>query len=455
MDRIEKLREERNELVAKVEALTVLAQEEDRDFSDEEQAEIDTIIGAGEGDEGEVGVINNKIKREERLASIRMEIAAKRSADKIVPQTESGQVNVSNIVVPAEAKSRSAIKSFNGPDAEKEAYLAGLFYSAAMFGNKASAQRLGDCGIQMAQQVGDDTLGGYLVPTVLENRLIRLVEEYGVARRVARVLPMGVGGTFNIPRRTDGYTAYFVDELATGTESDITLDQISLVAKKIMVLSKWSTELPEDALVKLGDIITAEIAYCFAQKEDDCYFNGDGTANYGSITGWKSALLAGSKVTAATGVTTLGDVTLGVFEEAIGKLPLFPGIAPKWYMHHSVWANVCQRLAMAAGGNMVENFVNGVPQRSFMGYPVEIAQVMAGGAPGTDLTGETVMYFGDAAMGSTFGDKRGVTIDTDSSVYFTSDAIALRATERFDINCHEVGSATEAGPMIGIDLAAS
>jgi HK97 family phage major capsid protein len=65
------------------------------------------------------------------------------------------------------------------------------------------------------------------------------------------------------------------------------------------------------------------------------------------------------------------------------------------------------------------------------------------------------MYFGDAAMGSTFGDKRGVTIDTDSSVYFTSDAIALRATERFDINCHEVGSATEAGPMIGIDLAAS
>ncbi len=455
MDRIEKLREERNELVAKVEALTVLAQEDDRDFTDEEQSEIDAIIGNGEDNEGEVGVINNKIKREERLNSIRMDIVAKRSADKIVPKTESGNVNVSNIIVPAEAKSRAAVKSFDGADAEKEAYLAGLFYSAAMYGNKNSAQRLSDCGVQMAQQVGDDTKGGYLVPTVLENRLIRLVEEYGVARRSARLMPMGVGGTFNIPRRTDGYTAYFVNELAEGTESDLTLDQISLVAKKMMVLSKWSTELPEDALVQLGDIITAEIAYCFAQKEDDCYFNGDGTATYGTITGWKNALAAGSKVTAASGVTSLGDVTQGVFEEAIGKLPLFPGIAPKWYMHHSTWANVCQRLAMAAGGNMVDNFVNGVPQRSFMGYPVEISQVLAGGAPGADLAGETVMYFGDMAMGSTFADKRGVTIDTDSSVYFTSDAIALRATERFDINCHEVGTATEAGPVVGIDLAAS
>jgi len=454
MDRIEKLREERNELVAKVEALTVLAQEEERDFTEEEQAEIDTIIGAGEGEEGEVGVINNKIKREERLNSIRMEIAAKRSADKIVPQTEAGTVNVSNIIVPAEAKSRSGIKSFDGPDAEKEAYLAGLFYSAAMFGNKNAAQRLGDCGIQMAQQVGDDAKGGYLVPTVLENRLIRLVEEYGVARRVSRVMPMGVGGTFNIPRRTDGYTAYFVDELAAGTESDLTLDQISLVAKKIMVLSKWSTELPEDALVKLGDIITAEIAYCFAQKEDDCFFNGDGSANYGTITGWDSALAAGSVVSAAAGVNTPGEMTLGLFEEAIGKLPLYPGIAPKWYMHHSIWANVCQRLAMAAGGNMVDNFVNGVPQRSFMGYPVEIAQVLPAGTSSTDLAATKVCYFGDMAMGSTFGDKRGVTIDTDSSVYFTSDAIALRATERFDINCHEVGDATNAGPVVAIELTA-
>ncbi len=453
MDRIETLRSERNELVAKVEALTVLAQEEERDFTEEEQAEIDAVMGIDENNEGELGLINNKIKREERLAAIRMDIAAKRSAEKIVPQTVSGEVNVSNLIVPASAQSRSAVKSFSGPDAEKEAYLAGLFYSAAMYGNEKSAQRLGDAGVQMAQQVGDDSKGGYLVPTVLENRLIRLVEEYGVARRAARVMPMGVGGTFNIPRRTDGYTAYFVDELATGTESDLTLDQISLAAKKIMVLSKWSTELPEDALVQLGDIITAEIANCFAQKEDDCYFNGDGTSSYGSITGWKSALQAGSKVTAASGVNTLGEMTNGLFEEAIGKLPLFPGMQPKWYMHHSTWANVCQRLAMAAGGNMVDNFVNGVPQRSFMGYPVEIAQVLAGGAPGADLSGETVVYFGDMAMGSTFGDKRGVTIDTDSSVYFTSDAIALRATERFDINCHEVGTATEAGPVVGIDLA--
>ncbi len=453
MKKIQELREERDLLAAKVESLTVLAQEEDRDFSAEEQAEVDSIIGTDEED-GELSVVNSKIKREERLDEIRREIAAKRGSENIVPKEVTGEMNVSNIIVPAKAKARGNLVAFNGPDAEKEAYLAGLFYRAA-YGSKSAKSKLSDHGVQMAQQVGDDTLGGYLVPTVLENQLIRLVEEYGVARQAARVMPMGVGGTFNIPRRTDGYTAYFVNELAEGTQSDITLDQISLVAKKMMVLSKWSTELPEDALVKLGDIITQEIAYCFAQKEDDCYFNGDGTANYGTITGWDNALQAGSKVVAASGVTTLADVTISQFEQAVGQLPLFAGIKPAWYVHQSVWANSMQRLALASGGNMVDNFVNGVPQRSFMGYPVVIANAMAAAAPGTDIADTTFAYFGDAAMGSIFGEKRGVTINTDTSVYFTSDAVALRATERFDINCHEVGTATEAGPFLALKTAAS
>jgi hypothetical protein len=59
------------------------------------------------------------------------------------------------------------------------------------------------------------------------------------------------------------------------------------------------------------------------------------------------------------------------------------------------------------------------------------------------------------SMSTTFGDKRGVTVATDSSIYFTSDAIALKATERFDINCHERGTASAAGPMIALKANAS
>ena len=453
MNKIQMLREERDALAAKVEALTILAQEEERDFSEEEQAQVDAIIGSDE-DAGELASINAKIKREERLDEIRRDIAASRAVQTIQPKNEPGDVNMKNVVVPAKAKSRGGLQSFAGPDAEKEAYLAGLFYQAAFTGNEAASNKLGDFGIQMAQTTGDNTKGGFLVPDILEARLIRLVEEYGVARRECRVMPMGVGGTFSVPRRAGGYTAYFVGENAAGTESDLTFDQIQLEAKKMMVLSRWSSELPEDAAVQLGDLITQEIAYAFANKEDDCLFNGDGTSTYGGIVGWENAVAAGSIVTTASGVDTFGEITIATFEEAIGDLPKYPGISPKWYVHQSCWANVMQRLAMAAGGNTVANYEGGVGM-SFLGYPVVVSQVLQSGGPSTDISGNIFGYFGDMGMSTTFGDKRGVTVATDSSIYFTSDAIALKATERFDINCHERGTASAAGPMIALKANAS
>jgi len=113
-----------------------------------------------------------------------------------------------------------------------------------------------------------------------------------------------------------------------------------------------------------------------------------------------------------------------------------------------------QRLAMAAGGNTVANYEGGVGM-SFLGYPVVISQVLQSGGPSTDISGNIFGYFGDMSMATTFGDKRGVTVATDSSIYFTSDAIALKATERFDINCHERGTASAAGPMIALKANAS
>ena len=454
MNKIQALREQRDALADSVEAITMLATEEDRDLTADEQAEVDGIIGTDE-DPGQISGINSQIDRLERLETHRQNIAASRGADRIAPNHSPGEVNMSAVTVPARCKSRSAIKSFgDGPDAEKEAYLAGLFYLAAFTSNASATERLNQYGIQMAQTTGDNSKGGYLVPELLEARVIRLVEDYGVFRRDSRKMPMGVGGSISVPRRAGGYTAYFVAENAEGTDSDLTFDQIQLEAKKLMVLSRWSSELPEDAVVQLGDLITQELAYAFANKEDECGFNGDGTSTYGGIVGADNALAAGSVLTTASNVDTFAEITIATFEEAVGKLPLFPGISPSWYMHQTCWANVCQRLAMAAGGNTVNNYEGGVG-KSFLGYPVKISQVMQSGAPGTDISDDTFAYFGDLAMASTFGDKRGMTVASDGSIYFRYDAIALRGTERFDINVHERGTASAAGPLLKLKCNAS
>jgi len=329
-----------------------------------------------------------------------------------------------------------------------------LFYLAAFTGNTAATSRLKELGVDMAQTTGDNTAGGFLVPELLEARIIRLVEEYGVARSACRMMPMGQGGSISVPRRASGYTAYFVGENAAGTQSDLGFDQISLEAKKLMILSRWSSELPEDAVVQLGDLISQEVAYAFAVKEDDCLFNGDGTSTYGGIVGAANALAAGSIVDTAAGDDTAAEVLIDVFQEAIGELPKFPGIRPSWYVHQTTWANIMQRLAMAAGGNTVQNFEGGVG-KSFLGYPVVISQSLESVGPAEDDSGTIFGYFGDFDMAATFGDKRGVTIAADSSIYFESDAIALRATERFDINVHERGTASAAGPLLALRYNAS
>ena len=53
------------------------------------------------------------------------------------------------------------------------------------------------------------------------------------------------------------------------------------------------------------------------------------------------------------------------------------------------------------------------------------------------------------------GTRRGVSIQVDSSRYFEYDQLAIRGTERFDINYHERGTSTVAGPVIMLSTPSS
>jgi HK97 family phage major capsid protein len=298
-----------------------------------------------------------------------------------------------------------------------------------------------------AHSVGDNTKGGYVVPEPLEASIIRLVEERGVFRQYARVYPMGSSSVL-IPRRAGGFTSYFVGENDEITASDMKFDQIKLEAKKLGVLTQVSSELDEDAIVALADLVSTEFALSFAEKEDQCGFNGDGTSTYGGMVGLKSALAAGS-ISKTASSTTFAAMVIGDFLDAVAKLPQFPGISPAWYVSSAAYNLSMARLQFAASGNMVDN-IAGSPQLSFLGYPVRFAQVLPNSSG--SLADTIVAYFGDLSMAATFGNRRGVTISADSSVYWKQDAIGLKGTERFDINVHERGTATEAGPMVAIEL---
>jgi len=310
-------------------------------------------------------------------------------------------------------------------------------------------------------QEGVNTAGGYLVPDEFSNDMIDLRLQYGVFRRNADVRMMS-SDTYSRPRRTGGLTAYFVAESAAGTQSTKSWDRVQLVAKKLMVLSKMSTEVNEDAVINLGDDLAGEIAYAFANKEDDCGFNGTGAqATYGGILGVRQALYiaAGSPTTTSPGGLTLAaastgsatgwpNITLVNFNTVISTLPTFARRAPKWYVSPAFNDGVMQKLAYAAGGNTVVEITDGGPRMSFLGYPVELVEVM----PIIGAATQVCALFGDLALAADFGDRRSNTIAFSDSALnaFEQDELVIRGTERFDINVHDVGNTTTAGPIVGL-----
>jgi HK97 family phage major capsid protein len=207
-----------------------------------------------------------------------------------------------------------------------------------------------------------------------------------------------------------------------------------------------SSEITEDSIVNLADDLAGEISYAFAKKEDECLFLGDGTSTYGGIVGLKSAVAAGSKVTAATGNTSFATLDLEDFMQMVGKLPEYAVAGARWYISRQGWANSMLRLAEAAGGNTVAQVAQGAPLQ-FLGFPVTISQVMNSTLT-AQVSTDGLAYLGDLQMAASMGTRRGVSIAVDASRYFEFDQLAIKGTERFDLNVHEKGTASEAGPVI-------
>lgn len=442
------IRDEIQNLCDTGEAILAVAEKENRDLSADEQKELDGIYGTDKTD-GKLAALKAEESRMVRIDEQRKAIAAQRAVEKRMFQ-DGPDVPAENrkIVVPAAAKRYGNLKAYKTAE---DAYASGQFIAATMFGNQASQRWLDDHGIRAAHSTSDNSKGGYAVPEPMEQSIIRLVEERGVFRRNAFVYPM-TSGSVLIPRRSGGFTSYYVGENASITASDLTLNQVKLEAKKLGVLTQISSELSEDAIVALADLVTQEIAYAFANAEDEAGFNGDGTSTYGGILGLNGALQAGSIQDAVGGNTSALTLDLADFEATVGKLPMYPGIAPKWYVSSPVyWASMA-RLMDAVGGNTNGTLAAG-PTAQFLGYPVEFVDVMPK-TTGT-LVSTILCYFGDLAMACTMGVRRGVTVRTDESVYFTSDAIAIRATERYDVQVHERGDSTNAGAIVALKTAAS
>jgi HK97 family phage major capsid protein len=374
---------------------------------------------------------------------------------KAIEKAAAEEAPVESRKVPAIPVSHGPLKAFRSAES---AYRAGMHLRGYVFGDAEARRWCLDHGVESRAQAGGvNSLGGVLTSPELSNEIIRLVEEFGVYPQYARRVPMN-SDTLNIARRTGGLAARPVGENAEVLASDVTFDNVELVAKIWGVANRVPNSLLEDSVIDLADLMAVEIAQAFAEAVDNAGFVGDGTSTYHGVEGITKKIVKAAH--SASVVTTTdstedqySELTMKNFTDMVAKLPIYARRNARFFISPAGWGSAMLRLAMlpggasGPGGNSSSDVAAGFGER-FLGYPVTLVHSMHSSL--TDSSGEVACLFGDLSQAAVYGERRAIQIRTASERYIEYDQTLTFATTRNAMVVHDVGSTTKAGPVVAL-----
>lgn len=448
MSRLQAALKRKAAIVKDMEGLLSAAEKENRDLSEAEKTAYDkheAELGSPAADGKAATGIYADIAREERLAAHeRFEVKAITNPGGTTDALsgEAKKIRIEGIHTrPTYFKSA------------EDAYLSGRYLRAALTKNPDDIQWCREHGVGMlaasgAHSSSNNASSGVFVPEPMLNTIIELREQYGSLRPNVMKITM-TSDTLAIPRWVSGLTVYYPGENTDITASKTAHNMVSLTARKYAALAVYPQELINDAVISFADLFAHEVAEAFSKAEDTNGFLGDGTSTYAGTTGIITKLNDGSHdasiFTAAAGNTGYETLDLVDFNGMQAKLPKYARANAKWYISSVGYDLSMARLKYAAGGND-SAAIAGSTGLSFLGSPVELVQVLNSTAGAQAST--ALFCYGDLSKGVMLGDRMAVSISADSSRYFEADQIAMKATQRIDINPHSLGNNSTAGPVI-------
>jgi len=284
-----------------------------------------------------------------------------------------------------------------------------------------------------ANNAGVDTAGGFMVPGQFMDDMIPLLEAKSVLVSLgASVVDGLVGSPVTWPKVTGTATAYWVDEGAAITESQLAFGQLSLQPHGLAALVPMTNRLVRQTSGKVEQVVRERIATSLALKMDLAGLKGTGasgepigivnTSGIGS-NDYTSLDLLGDDQT----VTTELENHIGVVEDANaldGRLGWAMNGTMKRYFRNALDADGRPLLFGRQDGS-------GGPQDSFYGYPFAISNQLAN----TDL------IFGNFAdlLIAQWG---GLLIDasTEAGDSFSKQETLIRASMEVDFGVQHAGS---------------
>lgn len=279
--------------------------------------------------------------------------------------------------------------------------------------------------------------GAIFLPEVVLNEVQRLVPDYGIIRRLSRVIPVNQGSA-RVPNLAAGLVAFWVGEGQEIKARKPAFGKKSLDPEKMGIIVPWTTELEEETGSAFLDLVIELVAEAFALLEDQSGLYGDGTAAYGGVTGLANA--AG-----VVDVVLDGQAFGGMTHKSLLALKFAASSrvrARGRFVLHPDSLRYLLEVEDADGRPIIKQPTDDAMLPSLYGSPIEVTEAVLG--PDDDGADTTFAFYGDFSR-FLIGQGRGLTSDllTEATIKDVDDATliylgmqdmkALRVTQRLDM----------------------
>ena len=283
------------------------------------------------------------------------------------------------------------------------------------------------------------------LPTEYAAQIVELVYEYGQARKLCTVYPLGTA-TVKLPRLKTGEPAFaFLAISGAVPEKVPQMEFITFTPGKCGGIVRIPSEIDADSIIAVGQFVARYIAREMSKLEDTCLFLGDGTSTYNNINGvGAQATIDSAVLQLATTNTSPSNITLANMRNLRAKVTGAVLKTAVYYAHPTMDALF---ITFNTSATVVPYQRQRDGTATFDGFPIVWVNTMPVYTTSATISAYQV-YFGDLSWWY-FGERMAMSVETSRDVYFATDEIGIRALERIDI--HLMGQSSTAA----LQLAAS
>lgn len=267
-------------------------------------------------------------------------------------------------------------------------------------------------------QENNPVKGGYLVPTEMDSRLIDVLEEENVMRKLGTVIK--TASEHKITLTANKPAAAWLDEGEKITFSEATFGQVVLDAHKLGVGVQISEELLFDNVFNLETYIAEEFGKALANAEENAFLNGEANANKptGILTSIAADMTAFNETTGAN--ISSDDIINLVYslKRPYRKKAVF--------LLNDATLAIIRKLKDANQAYMWQESLQAEEPSRLLGYPVYTTPFMP-----TAASGNFALVFGDISYYN-IGDRNSRWIQEMKEAYADEGLVGYIMKERVD-----------------------